>query len=159
VFSDIVQHEIAMETRLSVTFTPSLTLELFAQPFIASGAYASFKEFAAPRGLEKIVYGTDVGTVVTQPGDPPVYEIDPDGGGPAEAFEVEDPSFTVRALRANAVLRWEYRPGSTLFLVWTRSSEDALAVGNLDFSRDARAVFRGPAENIFLVKVNYWLGF
>jgi len=159
VFSDITQHEVAMETRLSVTFTPSLTLELFAQPFISSGAYASFKEFAAPRGIEKLVYGTDVGTVVTQPGDPPVHQIDPDGGGPAEAFEIEDPSFTVRALRANAVLRWEYLPGSTLFLVWTRSSEDALAVGNLDFSRDARAVFRGPSENIFLVKLNYWLGF
>jgi hypothetical protein len=159
VFSDLEQHEVSMETRLAVTFTPSLTLELYAQPFIASGLYTSFKEFAEPRGLEKLVYGTDVGTVVTRPGEPPVYEIDPDGAGPAESFEIADPSFTLRSLRTNVVLRWEYRPGSTLFVVWSRNGEDVLPVGEIDFRRDARAVFRGPSENIFLVKVNYWLGF
>jgi hypothetical protein len=159
VFSDLVQQEMSMETRLAVTFTPSLTLELYAQPFISSAAYTSFKEFAAPRGLEKLVYGTDVGTATTIPGDPPVYQIDPDGGGPAEVFEIADPSFTLRSMRANVVLRWEYRPGSTLYVVFTRDREDALATGDIDFSRDARAVFRGPSENIFLVKVNYWLGF
>jgi len=159
VFADLTQKEVSMETRVAVTFTPNLTLELFLQPFISSGAYTNFKEFAEPRKLEKLIYGTDVGTVTVREGDPPVYEIDPDGGGPAASFEIEDPSFTVRSLRGNAVLRWEYRPGSTLFLVWTQSREDALTVGQLDFSRDARAVFRGPAENIFLVKVNYWLGF
>ncbi|MDH4043913.1 MAG: carbohydrate binding family 9 domain-containing protein [Gemmatimonadota bacterium] len=159
VFSDLVQREVSMETRLAITFTPNLTLELFLQPFISSGAYTDFKEFAVPRQLDKLVYGRDVGTVTVRGGEPPVYEIDPDGGGPAEPFEIEDPSFTVRSLRGNAVLRWEYLPGSTLFLVWTQSREDALNTGELDFGRDARAVFRGPAENIFLVKVNYWFGF
>jgi hypothetical protein len=90
VFSDLEQHEVSMETRLAVTFTPSLTLELYAQPFIASGLYTSFKEFAEPRGLEKLVYGTDAGTVVTRPGEPQVYEIDPDGAGPAEPFAIDD---------------------------------------------------------------------
>jgi len=159
VFADLTQKEVSMETRVAVTFTPSLTLELFLQPFISSAAYTNFKEFAEPRTLDKLVYGADVGTVSVRDGDPPVYEIDPDGAGPAESFEIEDPSFTVRSLRGNAVLRWEYRPGSTLFLVWTQNREDALNVGQLDFSRDARAVFRGPAENIFLVKINYWFGF
>jgi hypothetical protein len=56
------------------------------------------------------------------------------------------------------VLRWEYRPGSTLFLVWTRtSSEFAEGVSDFDFGRDANALFGGKADNIFLVKVNYWL--
>src|SRR2546426_12807502 len=84
--------------------------------------------------------------------------IDPDGSGPAARFAIEDPSFTLRSLRGNAVLRWEYRPGSTLYPVWTRSGASSLTRGAIDFSDDARALFRGPSENIFPVKVNYWLG-
>jgi len=62
VFADLTQRSISMNTRLSVTFTPDLTLEVFAQPFIASGDYARFKEFAEPRSRNKLVYGDDVGT-------------------------------------------------------------------------------------------------
>ena len=87
-----------------------------------------------------------------------LHTIDPDGGGPAEPFQLFDPSFTFRSLRGNAVLRWEYLPGSTLFLVWTRQSASSLGTGRIDFSRDAGALFEGPAENILLIKVNYWLG-
>ncbi len=161
VFAELRQQDVSMNTRFNVTFTPNLTFELFVQPLIASGAYARYNEYAAPRRLERLVYGEDVGTVAVQPGqsgDPTVYTIDPDGAGPAASFDVQDPSFTFRSLRGNAVLRWEYRPGSTLFLVWTRSSASDLTRGSIDFGDDARALFRGPAENIFLIKVNYWLG-
>ena len=138
----------------------NLTFELFIQPLIASGSYSRFKEFAAPRSLAKVLY-EDVGdvTVIPRTGRPDSIVIDPDGAGPAQTFSFSDPSFVFRALRGNAVLRWEYRPGSTLFLVWTRSSESALSRGTIDFGPDAQALFRGPAENIFLLKLNFWLGF
>lgn len=161
VFADLTQRTLSMDTRFNVTFSPNLTLELFLQPFIASADYGAFREYAAPRTLQRLVYGRDVGTVAVQPahGDTAaVYTIDPDGAGPAATFQVTDPSFTLRSLRGNAVLRWEYLPGSTLYLVWTRSSSSELIRGTLDFSADSRALFRGPAENIFLIKVNYWLG-
>jgi hypothetical protein len=155
VFADLTQRSIAMNTRVSVTFTPDLTLELFAQPFIASGQYTRFKEFAEPRSRDKLVYGGDVGTITeTAPG----YSVDPDGAGPAASFALDDPDFNFRSLRGNAVLRWEFIPGSTVFLVWTQSRSDAAAIGDLDFRRDTRALWRAPAENIFLVKFNYWLG-
>jgi len=88
--------------------------------------------------------------------------LDADGdtlsGSPT--FRFQDPTFTFRSLRGNAVLRWEYRPGSTLFVVWTRSSQiPELARGNIQFSDDASALFQGPSENVFLVKMTYWLGF
>jgi hypothetical protein len=140
-------------------FTPSLTFELYVQPFIASAEYARYKEFAAPRELTKLVYGEDVGTIAARPGEPAGFVVDPDGIGPAESFEIDDPSFTLRSLRGNAVLRWEYRPGSTLFLVWTLDHQDALPDGDLDLTRDVQGVFNGPLENIFLVKLNYWFGF
>ncbi|HSD32662.1 MAG TPA: DUF5916 domain-containing protein [Gemmatimonadales bacterium] len=159
-FSDLAQNTLAMDTRFNVTFTPNLTFELFIQPLIASGSYSRFKEFAAPRSLAKVLY-EDVGdvTVIPRTGRPDSIVIDPDGAGPAQTFSFSDPSFVFRALRGNAVLRWEYRPGSTLFLVWTRSSESALSRGTIDFGPDSRALFRGPAENIFLLKLNFWLGF
>lgn len=158
VFADLVQRTISMNTRLNVTFSPNLTFELFAQPLIASGDYSRYKEYAAPRTGQELVYGEDVGTVTVTAAARDVYTIDPDGAGPAASFDVTDPSFTFRSLRGNAVLRWEYLPGSTLFLVWTRSAASDLARGRIDFGSDARALFQGPAENIFLIKLNYWLG-
>jgi hypothetical protein len=159
VFSDVHSKTLSMETRLNVTFTPAMSLQLYAQPFISSNDFAGFKEYARPRDSQKLVYGTDIGTVQeTQDASGNLqYHIDPDGAGPAGAFQVSNPDFTLRSLRGNAVFRWEYVPGSTLFLVWTQDRASEEAFGNLDFGRDRRALFTGPANHVFLVKVNYWL--
>ena len=158
VFAQVNRHEISMETRFNVTFSPVLTLELYLQPLISSGAYSRYREFAAPRQLRKLVYGVDVGTDSVPVGSPSQHWIDPDGPGPSPKFLITDPSFTFRSLRGNAVLRWEYHPGSTLFLVWTRSGSSDLSRGHIDFGNDAGGLFQGPSSNILLVKVNYWLG-
>ena len=155
VFADLAQKTVSMETRLSVTFTPDLTLEVFAQPFISTAQYTRFKEFAAPRTVDKVVYGEDVGTITPSTGG---YIVDPDGVGPAESFDIDDPNFNLRSLRGNAVLRWEFRPGSTLFLVWTQERSNEAPIGDLDFRRDIDALFAADANNIFLVKLNVWLG-
>jgi len=159
IFASLAQHAVSMETRFNITFTPNLTFELYAQPLIASGSYSRYKEFAAPRGLKKLTYGQDIGTATVTPGSPNTITIDPDGAGPADTIHFSDPTFTFRSLRGNAVLRWEYRPGSTLYLVWTRETDSSLYRGAINFGPDARSLFQGPAQNIFLLKVNYWLGF
>ena len=161
VLADLLQKSVGFDTRINVTFSPTLTFELFAQPFISSVHYERFKEFAAPRRGALRVYGENVGTIAHQvdgAGRVTTYTIDPDGAGPAAAFSLDNPDFNFRSLRGNAVLRWEYRPGSTLFFVWTRSSQDfASRVGDFDFSRDADRLFSATANNIFLVKMNWWL--
>ena len=157
VFADLFQKSVSMNTRFNVTFSPDLTLELFVQPLISSGEFSRWKQFAAPRELARQVYGDDVGTVSAGPADTVV--IDPDNGGPAAQFRFRDPSFTFRSLRGNAVLRWEYRPGSTLFLVWARNGDSSLSRGRLDLGEDIRGLFEAPSTNIFLIKVSYWLGF
>ena len=63
----------------------------------------------------------------------------------------------MRSLVGNAVLRWEYRPGSTLFVVWQRRQSDYALLGNLDLERDATVLFEAPADNRFIIKMNYWL--
>ncbi len=154
VFADLDQQSLSMNTRINVTFTPDLTLDVFAQPFISTGRYTRFKEFAAPRTLDQLVYGDGLGTL-TQAGSD--YTVDPDGSGPAAPFTFGDPNFNFRSLRGNTVLRWEFLPGSTLYLVWTQDRNDSEAVGDLQVGRDVSALFRAKAQNIFLLKVNYWL--
>jgi len=162
ILSDLRQKTVGFDTRMNITFTPRLTFELYAQPFISSVHFKRFKQVAAPRTQTLQVFGEDVGTVSTQldpaSGLPETYTIDPDATGPAAPFTLDNPDFVTRSLRGNAVLRWEYRPGSTLFLVWTRTgSSDTEGKGSLDFSKDLDALFGAKSDNIFLVKMNFWL--
>ena len=83
--------------------------------------------------------------------------VDFDSDGMAD-YSFNDRNFNVRSLIGNAVLRWEYRPGSTVFLVWQRQQQGDGTVGDFRFGRDLEALWGAPADNRFIVKVNYWLG-
>ena len=163
VFADIEQTTVSLDTRLNVTITPSISLQLYVEPFISDGDYGRLKEFAAPGTYEFLRY-EDIGTVTqTAQG----YTIDPDGAGPAAQFDAPNRDFSYRSLLGNAVLRWEWREGSTLYLVWQQrriSSYTNLGpdgtdpwVGSFDLGRDTRDMFSEPADNIFAIKINYWI--
>jgi hypothetical protein len=155
IFADVDQTTVALDARLNWTFSPTLSLEVFAQPYVSTGDFSNYKEFTTPRTFDFAVYGRDRGTIAsTETG----YTVDPDGAGPARSFGLGERDFTFRSLRGNAVLRWEYRPGSTLFFVWQqlRSGEDATAEWNV--GRDVSGIFSEPAENVFVIKATYWLG-
>jgi hypothetical protein len=99
------------------------------------------------------------GVVIVPDSTARTFAADPDGvDGPARPFTFRDPSFNYRSLRGSAVLRWEYRPGSTLFVVWQQQREGSEPFGNFDLGRDSRALFQQPARNVLLVKVTYWIG-
>ena len=150
------QTTVSLETRLNITFSPDLTLELFAQPFLASGDFGALKELRAPGTFEFDRYGVDQGTVeMDEEGD---LTIDPDGSGPAESIGLDDPDFNRVSLRGTAVVRWEWRPGSTLFLVWQQSRSDSYEDGRFDLTRDADAMWGARADNVFMVKATYWIG-
>ena len=148
---------VSLETRVNWTMRPSLTLQVYAQPFVAAADYKSFSEFAATRTDQMLTYGTDMGTVSQDP-TTRKYTLDPDGAGPAASFTFDDPNFTSRSLRGTAVLRWEYRPGSTMFFVWTQQRSGSDGYGNLDFRRDYRSLLGDRPDNVFLVKATYWVG-
>ena len=124
VFSDLFQTTLSATTRVEWTFTPLLSLQLYAQPFASAGRYKRFKELAQPGTQQYAVYGRDNGSTVTPTTDPVSghilsYSVDPDGAtGSAPAFTINNPDFRTHSLRGNAVVRWEYRPGSALFFVW-----------------------------------------
>jgi len=129
-FTSLDQTTLTMETRFNYTFGPGLTLELFAAPFISAVDFGEqTKHLVAPR----------------------TFRFAPD----ATSGQLED--FNVRSLRGNAVLRWEWRPGSTVYLAWQQVRDDlAPGEGDFDFGRDRAALFRARPDNVFLLKVNYW---
>lgn len=165
-FADLDQSTLSMDARFNVTLTPRVTIEIFAQPLLSSGNYENLKELRAPRTFDFNRYGTDAGTITALDGGRR-FEIDPDGAGPASKFPVDNRDFNVRSLRSNAVFRWEWRPGSALFLVWQQTRSGRLAasdpdypyarVGNFRLGRDAGDLLGLRPDNIFLVKMSYWL--
>ena len=157
VFADLHQTTLYMDTRVEWTFTPVLSLQVYAQPFVSAGDYTDFKEFAAPGKYDFFVYGRDRGTI-SRDAPTAVYTVDPDEAGAAPAFTFGDPDFNIRNLRGNAVLRWEYRPGSTVFVVWQQERSDFSGIGDFSAGRDIGAIFRTVPTNVFLVKATYWIG-
>ncbi len=165
VFAALDQTTLGIETRLNVTFTPALSLELYAQPFFATNDFGALKELRAPRTFDFLEYGKDVGLSARESG--ARYVIDPDAGGPAKPFRVDDRDFNLNSLRGNAVLRWEWRPGSTMFLVWQQ--ERAGRLGAIDAEREGRPIsgfdvssgvddlFAVRPTNVLVFKVSYWL--
>ncbi|MGQ0639672.1 MAG: DUF5916 domain-containing protein [Gemmatimonadaceae bacterium] len=160
VMSGLKQKSLALDTRVNLTFSPTMTFELYAQPLIASGDYREFKEFDAPRKQSFSIFGRDKGTI-TEQRDPnglvTSYTIDPDGPGPARSFVLQNPDFNFRSLRGSALFRWEYRPGSVLYVAWTHSRNSSSPLGNFEFSRDWQGMFESVPDNILLVKASWWL--
>ena len=165
VFAGIDRTTLSLETRVNLTFSPTLSLQLYVEPFISTGDYGALKEFRAPGTFDFLEYGEEAGTVARDVEGR--YDVDPDGDGPAAAFQVSDPDFSYRSLLGNAVLRWEWRPGSTLFFVWQQRRINSVTgqgqigtqplVGAFDFRRDTEDMFAVAPDNIFMIKVNYWL--
>jgi hypothetical protein len=155
VFADVDRSTLSLDTRVSWTLSPTLSLQVFAQPFLSSGDFENYKEFLAPGTYDFGVYGRDRGTINSTASG---YLVDPDGSGPAGSFSLAERDFTFRSLRGNAVLRWEYRPGSTLFFVWQQRRSGQHVLGDLDLARDGRGIFDEPAQNVFMIKATYWIG-
>ena len=150
VLSDIIQKTLPIEVRVNWTFTPRLSLQAYLQPYLATGDFRAYKELHAARTFDFDYYGDGESTIAYADG---IYTIDPDGAaGPAAPFTFRDPDFNLKSLRGTVVLRWEYRPGSMLYLVWTQKRADYANAGDFEFWRDMGDLFRAPGENIFMVK-------
>ncbi len=153
IFAPLKQTEASLETRLNYAFTANLTLEFYMQGLVADGDYGTPKEFVRPRAFQFATYGREQGTIAKTG---TKYTIDPDGPGGAAAFTVNDLSFTSRSLRANAVLRWEFRPGSTIYAVWQQERLNPLLMENFTLGRATGSVFDAKSRNVFALKMSYW---
>jgi hypothetical protein len=154
-FGDLEQTTVNLTLRGNATFTPELSLQVYAQPFVASGDFTGFKRVSDPRAARFAdrfeVFEAD--RLMVQTGE---VGVDLDRDGQVD-LDLGNPDFSYLSFRSNVVLRWEYLLGSTLFLVWQhgRSYDNHDGTFNLGSSLDQ--LFRSDARNTFVVKLNYWL--
>ncbi|NUN07542.1 MAG: carbohydrate binding family 9 domain-containing protein [Ignavibacteriaceae bacterium] len=155
VFGKIEQSNLNADIRIDYTFTPKLSLQIFAQPFSAVGKYSEFKEISRPRSEDFLIYGEGISTIDFSESSNE-YHIDPDGAGNAAPFTVSNPNFNFKSLRGNVVLRWEALPGSILYFVWSHDQMNFDDAGELNIRRDFRNLLKSEGNDIFLVKFTYW---
>jgi len=160
VFAHLDQTTFSADIRADWIITPKLSFQVYFQPFIASGKYKNFKTLQKPKSYDFLNYGENGSTMekTTDANGHISYTLDPDGTGPAESHTISNPDFNYISLRGNAVLRWEYMPGSTLYLVWTQSKNDVEPHGDFYFDKSMNRMFDLRPDNIFMMKLSYWLG-
>jgi hypothetical protein len=152
VFARIAQTTLSADLRLNYFFTPDLSLELYAQPFAASGRYYRHGELRAAGGNDLRIYEEDsTVSVVTEPDGSLTVA---DG---AYSFSLPYLDFQELSLRSNVVLRWEFRPGSTLYLVWQQDLSDDLPPGAEVALGSLWDSFAAPGRNLFAFKIAYWI--
>jgi hypothetical protein len=156
-FAQLEQTEVDLTVRLDVALSPSLSIQLWAQPFIASGDYTDFKELARPASFDFLRYGIDGASTITFDEETNRYTVDPDGAGEAPVITFDNPDFMVRSLRSNLVVRWEYVRGSTLFVVWNHGRSGGSSDPSFRLGDQLGNLWDDDAQNTLLVKVNYWL--
>jgi hypothetical protein len=129
IFGNIDRSTYSTELRVNYTLKPDLTLDFYGEPFAASGSYLRFGELAA------------AGTRALLPVDPAT---------------VRNRDFNVQSFRSNLVLRWEYRPGSTLYLVWQQDRETEEPLRSRVGLGDMFGSFGASGDNFFAIKASFW---
>lgn len=132
VFGHLDQTTVALTSRVNYTITPRLSIQTYAEPFVSAGAYTDFKALVNGRATR---YADRY----------------------ASFQYASNPDFNYRSFRTTNVLRWEYKPGSAVFVVWQQGREDTLSHGQFRFDRDFGGIFDAPGRNVFLVKFSYWI--
>jgi len=140
--------------RGSYALSSRLSVQLYAQPFLSAGEYRALGEVASSRArpfAQRVRLFTPDAIRATNDGSLAI-------GSSTGVLSIERPDYAVAQLNANALLRWEYRPGSALFVVWSQGRNVDGQAAPFDIGGQTRDLFRAPATNVVLVKVSHWLG-
>lgn len=150
IFGLVDRTTLSTQFRLNYTFKPDLTLDVYMEPFAASGQFSQIGELAASRQRDLRLYGTD-GTTITRLTDLS-YRIT-DG---TTSFSLANRDFNQRNFRSNVVLRWEWRPGSIFYFVWQQNRAETLPTGEHVAGGDLVDAFTARGANILAVKSTFW---
>ena len=154
IFSYLERSTLSARFRLNYAFTPNFTVEAYAEPFAASGRFYDFGELPEPESRSLRTYG-ESGTGTTIVKDASGVSTVTDG---AASFTIPALDFNRLSFRSNLVLRWEWLPGSTAYLIWQQSRLDETRAGRLINPNDLWDATQVAGDNVFVVKVSYWLG-
>jgi hypothetical protein len=151
IFSSIDRSTVSMAFRLGLTLKPDMNLDVYAEPFAASGRYYDHGELLAPRTEERVTYGR-LGTIV---------QLNPDGSREVRvgdaSFSLRNRDFNTLSFRSNIVLKWEWRPGSTLYAVWQQDRSESSPIGTRVGLDDIFRSLTAVGRNVFVAKTSFWL--
>ncbi len=151
VFAGIDRSTVSMGLRANYAFSPDLTLEVYAEPFAASGRYFDFGELQAASSMNLRRYGTD-GSIIEPLADGSQRVTDG-----TQTFILQNSDFHVLSFRSNVVLRWEWLRGSTLFVVWQQNRGSQEMTGERIRPGQILDSFAAPGDNLIAIKLSYWL--
>ncbi len=153
IFGKLNQKTLGITFRINYTINPELSIEYYGMPFISAGKYTDFKNITQP-GADKFrnrFHTFDPGEI-TYNQETNEYNIN-DG---VPSLTISNPDYNFRQFRSNLVIRWEYLPGSTLYLVWSQGRTSTDTNGIFSYGNDVRDLFKKTPDNVFLVKFSYW---
>jgi hypothetical protein len=152
VLARIRQRQASMTLRVNWTFSPKLSLQAYAQPFVAAGRYSDFKDVTHPHDKDFRDRFDLLAPTLSMDGD--TYTAMNNGS----TFQFGRPDFNFRQLRSTVVMRWEYRPGSSIFAIWSHGRTSSTDDGRFRLGHDLGGLFDVNSENVVMVKANYWIG-
>ncbi len=153
--SSLKQELYTLQLRLNYSVTPNLSIQYYGRPFIAKGKYYDFKKITNPRAEEFADrYEVYRSSQITYDSDDEVYGFDETGDG-LNDYAIDNPNFNFRSFQSNLVVRWEYRPGSTLFLVWSQGRDSYETDFRTSLNYSAKELAKAYPHNVFLVKLAY----
>ncbi|MBT3210050.1 MAG: carbohydrate binding family 9 domain-containing protein [Bacteroidetes bacterium] len=154
IFANLDQKVFRVTSRIDINFTPNFSLQYYTSPFITGGIYDNFKNIIDPKASKLneryLIYNSQISYMI----DDNIYGIDANGNGNSD-FTFDNPDFNFRQFRSNLVLRWEYSPGSVLFIVWSQSRTGSETNGKFDYKNDFKELFEITPYDVLLVKLSY----
>ncbi len=147
------QTTLSTTLRLDVNLTPELSLTYYGSPFVSTGRFAGFKLVTDPRAAKYENRFRRLDALAVHDAASNTYQV----SDPAGAFTFANPDFSWRELKSNLVLRWEYKAGSTVYVVWTQNRANADFFGDFSPGSEYRRLFKAHPDNTFLIKFSYWL--
>ena len=159
IFGSIDQKTISTSFRVNINISPNLTFQYWGQPFVATGKYYDYKFISEPMaGSYRDRFMTYNSNQITF--DTDHYNIDENADGKTD-YTIGKNDFNVKQFLSNLVIRWEYSPGSTLFLVWSQTRSYNSDSGQMDFFNNISDLFNkglNTPHNVFLIKFSYRFG-
>lgn len=155
---NLTQKQVQMIVRFTYNITPDFTIQYYGMPFISAGKYKDFSYISNSKASDfndrfvrydpkQISYNkTDN-----------IWEVDENTDGTTD-YTFNNPNFNVFDFNSNLVVRWEYQPGSILYLVWTESRNDSKSTGDFNFGNDVKDLFDTFPHDVFLIKLSYRIG-
>lgn len=155
IFAELDQKTLSFTFRINLTLTPDLSLEYYGQPFVSAGTYSNFKSITdTDADKYENRYHTFTGSEISFNPVNSTYDVDENTDGTND-YSIYNPDFNFRQFRSNFVVRWEYRPGSTLYLVWSQGRTSSVSDGTFSYGSDMKDLFSTTPHNVFLMKFSY----